>query len=427
MSAIREHMEKGQAYFLERADRDIERYRKGDFTVTLKKNGKPVSAGVRYALTRIDYDFGCNLFMLDQYDDADMQSRYLELWKNLFNTAVVPLYWEGTEPERGVLRYDRNAPNDVYRRPPAARVLDFCRENGIRPKGHPLFWHEFIPRWLPADWGQLLPLIEKRFREISARFGDEIPVFDCVNEPSRIFDMGYEHATDGYKMVAPPNGYIEQVFALAEKYFPKSELILNEATGFAVCEYKGIYGGYYQLIERLLKEGCRIDRIGLQCHVSDDPVFKNYYDARRLYGVLDGYAALGKPLVVSEIGLSTEDEELQAEAARQIYKVCFSVPATSGVFWWNLDDTGIIRDKTRLAMAENLPYGGLARNGAKKAAYRALDELINREWTTAGAASVTDGKLSFRGFYGTYAITVDGRTFAVDFGKSQNRNAVLEL
>lgn len=40
MSCISKFLEKGRDYYLERADRDIERYRKGDFTVKVTKNGE---------------------------------------------------------------------------------------------------------------------------------------------------------------------------------------------------------------------------------------------------------------------------------------------------------------------------------------------------------------------------------------------------
>ena len=208
-------------------------------------------------------------------------------------------------------------------------------------------------------------------------------------------------------MIAPPNGYVQQLFKLGEKYFPDNELILNEATGYAFCEFKGEYSGYYQFIEKSLNQGLKIDRIGLQCHISDNGAFRNIYNAERLYGVLDCYSKLGKPLVLSEIGLSSDDEEIQAIAAEQLYKVCFSVEKMSGIFWWNLDDNSILCDKKRNAEAENLPYGGLCRNGVKKAAYNALDRLINHEWTTVGESRLTDGNLDFRGFYGDYEIEID--------------------
>lgn len=427
MYAIKTNLEIGRDYYLERADRDIEKYRKGDFSVIVLKDGKPYDTEISYKMKKIDFEFGCNLFMLDQYDNSAEQERYFELWKNLFNTAVVPLYWEGTEPKQDYLRYTRDSDNDVYRRPAAQKVIDYCKANGIATKGHPLFWHEFIPKWIPENWDELLPLIEKRFKEISEHFADDIPVFDCVNEPGRIWDMCHEHKSDGYKMVAPPDGYLEQLFALGEKYFPKNELILNEATGAAFCEFKGIYGGYYQLIDRLLSEGCKIDRIGLQCHTNEDEIFKNIYNAERLYGVLDGYAKFGKPLVVSEIGLGIADEQIQAEAAEQLYKICFSHPMMSGIFWWNLDDNAVLSVKNRNAGQENLPTSGLCHNGREKAAYKVLDRLINNEWTTIGETTTANGKCNFRGFYGVYEITVDGKVYTVNLNKNNDKNITIEV
>ena len=427
MSYIEKALEDGKEYFESRYYRDMEQNRKGDFTVKIMKNGKTLDgAEVLYRLKKIDFDFGCNLFMLGQYDDPNQEETYLKQWKNLFNTAVVPFYWEGTEPEQGKLRYGKNAENDIYRRPPVDSMTDFCKENGISMKGHPLFWQEFIPKWLPENWDELYPLIEKRFQEISERYAGTIPVFDCVNEPSRLFDQQFEYKSRDWKCIFPPEDYVKQIFALGEKYFPNNELILNEATGAAFGEFRGIYGGYYLLLEKLLKEGVKIDRIGLQCHISDSPYYKNVFDAERLYALLDGYGKLGKPLVLSEIGLSCEDEEIQAKAAEQLYKVCFSHASMSGIFWWNLDDNGILCEKVRNAADENLPYGGLCRNGRPKAAYRVLDRLINHEWTTSGKTRLSNGGFSFNGFYGEYEIVIDGKKYSVCLHK-KGENQIIEV
>ncbi len=430
MAYIEQFLRAGREYYEARAGWDIEKNRVGDFAVRVMRDGQPVQAAVKYELLKHDFDFGCNIFMLNQYEDAAQEALYRRQWLNVFNTAVVPLYWEGTEPVQGRLRYDAASGNDVYRRPPVDMVVEFCKEQGLSMKGHPLFWHEFIPRWLPGDWKELLPLIEKRFSEIAARYADVIPVFDAVNEPLRIWDMGYEHASDGYMMVAPPEGYIEDVFCLAEKYFPKNDLILNEAVSGALCEFKGVYGGYYQLLEKLMGKGVRISRVGLQCHTGDAPQFQNVFDARRLYGVLDGYAALGRPVVMSEISISTADEELQGMAAEQMYKICYSHEAMSGIFWWNLDDNGILTSKNRDALGENLPYGGLVRNGRPKAAYRAIEKLIKRDWHTQGEGKTQNGQLSLRGHYGSYRVEVEcegmRRTAQAHFTKA-DRECVMEL
>ena len=407
MTHIEQMLRSGRDYYEARADQEIRKNRKGLFSITVVKDGKPAQARVRYELKKHDFDFGCNIFMLNQYDDPAQEATYREQWLRVFNTAVIPFYWEGTEPTHGQLRYAADVPNDIYRRPPADMVVEFCREHGLGMKGHPLFWHEFIPRWLPEDWDALLPLIEKRFAEISERYASTVPVFDVVNEPARIWDMTHEHKSDGYKMLAPPDGYIEQVFALAQKYFPHNQLILNEAVSGALCEFKGSYGGYYQLVEKLLGKGVKMDRVGLQCHTGDSPVFQNVFNAERFYGVLDGYARLGRPLVLSEISVSLEDEEVQGMAAEQMYKICYSHKNVNGVFWWNLDDNGILTHKSRAALGENLPYGGIVRNGRPKAAYKALDRLINHEWHTSGEATLENGRTEWCGFYGRYSISVE--------------------
>ena len=431
MSYIEKYLNAGREYFEARADRDIEKNRKGNLTIRVVKNGKPVQASVSYELEKLDFDIGCNIFMLEQYEDPVKEETYRSQWLKVFNTAVLPFYWEGTEPEQGRLRYSADVPNDMYRRPPVDRVVQFCEEHGLAMKGHPLFWHEFIPEWLPEEWNELLPLLDKRFQEISSRYADKVPVFDVVNEPARIWDMTHEHKSDGYKMLAPPDGYVEQVFELAQKYFPCNELILNEAVGGALCEFKGSYGGYYQLIEKLLGKGIKIDRIGLQCHTGDAPAFQNVFHAERFYGVLDGYSRLGRPLVLSEVSVSIENEELQGQAAEQLYKCCFSHENINGIFWWNLDDNGILTAQKRAALGENLPYGGLVRDGRPKPAYQALDRLVNKEWRTSGSAVTQNGQVDFRGFYGSYAITVEcegmKKDLRFDLRKGGKAEYVIEL
>ena len=430
MSFIKTALSESYDYYENRVNNDIERNRKGNFGITVLNNKKPIpNAEVAYKLKRHDFDFGSNIFMLDQYDNQKQQDTYLTQWKKIFNTAVIPFYWAGTEPERDLLRYSADSLNNVYRRPPCDRVVQYCRENNITMKGHPLFWHEFVPWWLPQNWNELLPLIEKRFREISERYADIIPVFDCVNEPSRLFDQIFESRQNDWNYVFPPTDYVEQIFALAEKYFKNNTLILNEATGASFCDYRGRYGGNYLLLEKLINNGIKIDRIGLQCHCFDDEYYKNIFNSERLYRLLDGYATLKKPLVISEISISQEDEEIQASAVERLYRVCFSHEAVNGIFWWNLDDNGI--SSVRNAKGENLPYGGLCRNGKEKLSYKIIDKLINEDWHTEGKEHLSDGKMNFNGFYGEYEIiiTANGikKNVAANFKKNSSCEVIIEI
>ncbi len=418
---IQKYYKEGLAYYEDRAKGEIEANRKSDFTLTLTdRSGKPIAGqSVRAAHKTHDFDFGCNFFMYNQYETDEENKRYEAAWKKLFNTAVVPFYWEGTEPTQGYLRYGLDAPNDVYRRPSPASVVKWGKENGVRLKGHPLFWHEFIARWLPEDWESLYPLIEKRFSEISSLFGKDVPVFDCVNEPARVWNVHKEHPSDGWKHIVPPTDYVKTVFDLARKYFPASKLILNEAVGAAFSEFHGRYTGYYLNIKDLLSRGTSIDYIGLQCHTGNSPDFRNIYDGARLFEIFDTYADFGKPLVLSEISVPSvfggeKDEAFQADAARMLYRICFAHQAVNGIFWWNLPDDGILTTK-RKALGENLPSTGLIDGDwREKEAYRAIDQLINHDWRTDVTLTTDEkGQVHFRGFHGTYEISMGDTTESV--------------
>lgn len=433
---IAKHLRAGEDVYRDRADSDIERYRKGLFELVICENGRPVEGDVRVkaSMTDIDFNFGANIFMLNQYD-TDAQNRlYEKKFTKLFNSAAIPLYWEGTEPQQGYLRYDRETPNDVYRRPPAAMAADFCEANGLHMKGHPLFWHEFVPGWLyQYTFSEMKYLIEKRFSEIAQRFADRCERFDVVNEPSRIYDVYMRDRRSGTHYILPEDDYCVWAFQLARRYFPGNTLILNDTVGACFHEFRGKYSGFYLNIKDLLSRGTPIDEIGMQCHLGDQGG-ENVYNAERLYDVLDTYACLGKPMNISEISIPSviqgeRDEDLQAAAAEQLYKICFSHPAMTGITWWNLPDDGVLTTK-RKAGDENLPSTGLL-NGdySEKAAYKALERLIRHEWRTDAEVCTSCGLAKFKGFYGRYTleITAGGRTVTKEIHLSRELSRIQRI
>lgn len=427
----------GEHIYSSRTERDIERNRKGDFDIVItNQNGDPVkNAKVAADMSQIDFNFGANIFMLGEYDTDEENKRYERKFCKIFNSASVPLYWEGTEPTQGYLRYDADTKRDIYRRPPADAVRDFCRKHNLRMKGHPLFWHEFVPMWLPDDFSELKPLIVKRFEEISERYSKDFERFDVVNEPSRIYDVYIEHLhKTNWKCLVPDDDYIPWLFRLADRYFPSNTLILNDTVGASFDEFRGKYSAYYLNIASLLERGIRIDEIGLQCHLGGNWP-RNVYNTEILYDILDTYASLGKPMNISEISIPSVfdgivDEELQAVAAERLYKTCFSHPSISGLTWWNLPDDGVLTTK-RVAANENLPSTGLIDGDYnEKPAYKVLDRLINHEWKTNIQIETNKfGIASFRGFYGKYniKITVDGKEINTAASLCKNGSRVCKI
>lgn len=409
---IAKFLRESSLYADSRVRAETERNRKGLFELILTENGKPISeeAVVTAKLTDIDFRFGANIFMLGQYGDQ-RDRLYEEKFTKLLNAATVPLYWEGTEPQKGQTRYSADTPDDIYRRPPADKVVSFCEKNRLHMKGHPLFWHEFIPAWTSVmPYSELKKYIVKRFTEISERYAGKIELFDVVNEPSRVYDVYMRDRRGRGAFILPEDDYCMWLFDLARRLFPSNRLILNDTVGASFHEYRGKYSGYYLNIKDLLSRGAGIDEIGFQCHLGDRGG-ENVYDSERLYNVLDTYASFGKTINISEISIPSviegePDEELQAAAAERLYRVCFSHPAVTGITWWNLTDDGVLTTK-RKAGDENLPSTGLIDGGYnEKAAYKTLYRLIHEEWTTNETLRAVGGNACFRGFFGEYELTI---------------------
>jgi hypothetical protein len=97
---------------------------------------------------------------------------------------------------------------------------------------------------------------------------------------------------------------------------------------------------------------------------------------------------------------------MQTEFTEQFVKLCFGHPAVASINWWGFSDRNIW-----------LPGGGLVDEEYRpKPVYEMLDELINKTWKTSVTEKLnTDGKISFRGFFGNYTITLttpDGKVRA---------------
>jgi GH35 family endo-1,4-beta-xylanase len=155
-----------------------------------------------------------------------------------------------------------------------------------------------------------------------------------------------------------------------------------------------------------------LDGIGLQFHLFQESDVLNVLRGLRfrpldLLAALDAYASLKLPLHVSEItlpaiGNGEFGENLQAELARNFYRLWFSHPIVDAITWWNLPDGGA-------AAGEDRVLSGLIRKDlSAKPAYIALQNLILREWRTSMTTRTNAlGEIRFQGFHGEYRILVD--------------------
>ena len=396
----------------------IEQNRKGNFVLKFPKEygGKKVQV----KLKNHKFRFGANLFMLDEFiDDEKKNGIYREKFKDVFNLATLPFYWNSTEPEEGKTRYHKDSER-MYRRPAIDLCMEYCLENGIEPREHSLCYTYAYPEWLVGKtFEEVKPYLERRMQEISTRYADKIPTIEVTNE------MFWEQCK--FEFYFKPEEWFLWCYDMAEKYFPNNILAVNDGvTGHEVDRDK-----YYDYVKKALADGCRMDMMGLQFHMFffKEQYFEKtrfFYNLPELFKLLDRYASLGLPLEITEITIPAyyddpEKEEEQADILEKLYSLWFSHPAMDKIIYWNtVEGYAYGAEPGDMTQGENYYRGGLLRfDMSEKPAFKRLKKLIKEIWTTNETVTVDEnGSASFRGFYGDYEITVDGKTYTVNLDEN---------
>ena len=410
--------DKHSYYINDKIARGIEEHRKGQFALVFKDGQGNLLHGVRVRVKQIshEFNFGCNLFCLDHYAEGEKNALWEEKFKKIFNYGVVPLYWDALEPREGEPRFEESC-EKVLRRPPVDRSVRFCRENGIRMKGHCLVYNSFNPSWMPEDSREIKIRIDRRLRAIAERYSEDFHDVDVINEMYRIYKNCYKGMGCRNLQLTDEEEHEKWAFDLCKRHFPNSRLFWNEGLFEVLGEtnYSGFRSYYYLAIKEALSRGVPVEGIGIQYHANVEKEYewagnpwhplRHVTHPLRLLDALECYGKLGLPLHISEISLPSygydeHDEEIQAEITRRLIRLWFSAENMSAIVWWNLADKTAIGD-------ENLYHSGLLREDlSEKPAYKAMDELINNEWNTALCAEVS-GRLNFRGFYGEYEVEAE--------------------
>ena len=382
----------------EAADARIQKHRTADVTLTVQDAaGKPMPGRkVTVSMARHKFLFGCNFFKLDPRVGSPEQKAYQDRYAALLNYATLPFYWGAFEPREGQTGTDR-----------VRAMAEWCRLRGIITKGHPLIWHQIVPKWLagrPLDEVERLQL--GRIRREVTDFRGLIDRWDVINETVIMPDYKQEAnaVTDLCKHLGRVE-LIKRAFAAAREANPKATLVLNdyETSDRAV-----------DLARESLAAGVPVDVIGIQSHMHG-----GYWGTRKAWDVCERFAKLGKPLHFTELTLisgdmrkdipwhggrrtdwltTPEGEERQAREGAEFYRLIFSHPATEAITWWDFSDWGAWM---------GAPSGLVRADMSPKPLYDALIEMIKKEWWTAPQELTTDagGKVRFRGFLGLYGVS----------------------
>lgn len=284
--------------------------------------------------------------------------------------------WFYNEPWRDFLKFsDADA---IYRQ---------CEQHGIKVRGHCIFWakEEYTPPWsrsLPDD--ELRDEVGERLVDAVPRYRGKFLHWDVNNE---MLDG------DFFRRRLGPD--IEPwMFVRARELDPDALLFVNDYSIIAGSEART--NAYINQVRSLQARGAPVHGVGVQGHFWGSVV-----DPLTILARLDQLSVLNLPVWVTEYDTEDPDENGRADKLENLYRAAFSHPSVAGILMWGF-------------------WAGSHWRGAN-AAIVDLDWRVNAaglryqallaEWTTRLPAEPrAGGTLAFRGFHGTYDVTIDAGT-----------------
>ena len=303
---------------------------------------------------------------------AEDRERYLAILKDNFNSAVDEgsLKWRATEARK-----------DVYTYETADAILEWCEANGLRMRGHTIFWAH-APAWLKKmDAAELRAKLEQRARDVMTRYKGRIGEYDVNNEmilgrfPEDRLGETIRHDMFKWCREADPDAVL----------YVNDHSILN---GIAI-------GAYEKQIADFLAAGVPVGGIGVQGHFEAGGV-----NPAQVAGNLDRLAKFNLPIKITEFDIDSKDEDIKARGLVDLYTVGFSHPAVDGILMWGFWEGAHWKPDAALWKKDWTPT-----KAAK--AYRHL--VYEKWWTKFEGTADEQGICEVPVFFGRHAVAVDGQ------------------
>lgn len=267
--------------------------------------------------------------------DYNLNAARREIASREFTSATVEnsLKWQPLSPSPGV--YDFSNADDA---------VDWAEQSGLRVRGHTLFWVALngLPGWLagevsaaPDPAAHLTQLMEDHAQTVVSRYAGRIAQWDVVNEPLATLGPDFDPANVFYQTLGEQ--YLDIAFEAARAADPQADLFLNETLTEV---FPAKFDRLIAIVEGMQARNVPIDGVGLQAHFFFGPP-----DPVALQSQLERIADLGLIVELTEVdipiglfGSAADPLAAQAVAYADVFAVCLSVPACTGITTWGIDD-----------------------------------------------------------------------------------------
>ncbi len=352
----------------------IEQIRKRDVQITVVNTTIPVQdITVQIQQTRHRFAFGTCIA-----NSQLSNTSYKNFILNHFEWAVCEneAKWESTETLRDSVSY--TAADNIY---------DWCAANGITMRGHCLFWEQpaHVQAWVQSLPYATYPAASELLDEVNERIDSAMNHFKnrYVN-----WDVNNEMLSDSFYNRLGDNGRVH-MFQAANAVDPNCKLFMNEYSGNSFGGYNG--SAYAIRANTLISMGAPIQGLGVQGHVASPVNPQSYYN-----DVLQPLAAAGLPIWVTEYDVDATDVNQRANDLEGFFRICFSHSSVEGIIMWGFWQDSMWRNNAYIVNSDwTLNAAGIR-----------YEALLN-EWTTSTSGFTgSSGDFDFRGFHGTYEITL---------------------
>ena len=305
--------------------------------------------------------FGCN-----SMGHPARGPMYDERFKAIFNWGTPNLYLSHYAPTETTRDYSRT---DLE--------TDWLVSFGAKVKPCPPFYlaGSVTPEWLKnRPYSEVRKFAHDLIKKTCKRYAGKAQFCEIINEAdmSNSLRLKNEELVDLAKVTSEA----------AREGDPKVLRIINSAHLWGDYATKPGKRSPYAYLKDCMRSGVEFEIVGLQMYYPE-------YDLFEIDRLLDRYAKLGKPILITEMGCSSAPgidpnaqrkkatagwhgpwtEAMQADWVAGIYTICYSKPYILGASWWDLADA-----------VSFWPYGGFCRGDlSPKPSYLRL-QALEKKW-----------------------------------------------
>ena len=231
----------------------------------------------------------------------------IEIIKKQFNSVTAENAWKPGEihPKEGVWNFGL-----------ADSIANFCRENGIKMRGHCLCWHSQFADWMftdkkgkPVKKEVFYERLREHIHTVVNRYKDVVYAWDVVNEAMADDGRPFEFV-DGKMVPASPYRQSRHFKLCGDEFIAKAFEFAREADPTAVLiynDYSTVDNGkrerIYTMVKKMKDAGVPIDGIGMQGH------YNIYFpDEDQLEKAIQRFSEIVNTIHITELDLRTNTE-----------------------------------------------------------------------------------------------------------------------